>query len=171
MMLSSANAIAGDYYEQQQRLVSAQAQRFARALGSREPRRPVHPTSAISSRPTCCRSASISSRSIASTTSRDGRRRSTRSSTSRRRRFRASTRARRPIAWPSARRRAAAEARIVEQLVDGGDLIRTAVPIRSSPNGPVAWRGRRERVPDRPVRGARARHDRGVRGLSAAARA
>ena len=33
-MLSSANAIAGDYYAQQQSLVSAQAQRFARALGS-----------------------------------------------------------------------------------------------------------------------------------------
>jgi two-component system nitrogen regulation sensor histidine kinase NtrY len=31
-MLSSANAIAGDYYAQQQDLVSAQAQRFARAL-------------------------------------------------------------------------------------------------------------------------------------------
>src|SRR5688572_19420706 len=33
-MLSSANAIAGDYYAQQQTLVSAQAQRFARALGA-----------------------------------------------------------------------------------------------------------------------------------------
>ena len=31
-VLSSANGIAGDYYAQQQRLVSAQAQRFARAL-------------------------------------------------------------------------------------------------------------------------------------------
>ena len=34
VMLTSANAIAGDYYAQQQTLVSAQAQRFARALGS-----------------------------------------------------------------------------------------------------------------------------------------
>src|SRR3954469_1357556 len=33
-MLSSANTIAGDYYQEQQRLVSAQAQRLARALGS-----------------------------------------------------------------------------------------------------------------------------------------
>src|SRR5688572_25723103 len=33
-MLSSASDIAGDYYEEQQRLVSAQAQRFARALAS-----------------------------------------------------------------------------------------------------------------------------------------
>ena len=32
----------------------------------------------------------------------------------------------------------AAEARVVEQLPTGGDLIRTAVPVRSSPNGPVA---------------------------------
>ena len=31
-VLSSANGIAGDYYAQQQRLVSAQAQRFARSL-------------------------------------------------------------------------------------------------------------------------------------------
>src|SRR5688572_25866760 len=33
VMLTSANAIAGDYYAQQQGLVSAQAQRLARALG------------------------------------------------------------------------------------------------------------------------------------------
>src|SRR4029450_3388007 len=33
VMLTSANAIAGDYYAQQQSLVSAQAQRFARTLG------------------------------------------------------------------------------------------------------------------------------------------
>ncbi len=32
-VLSSANAIAGDYYQERQRLVSAQAQRLARALG------------------------------------------------------------------------------------------------------------------------------------------
>ena len=34
VMLTSANAIAGDYYAQQQSLVSAQAQRFARTLGT-----------------------------------------------------------------------------------------------------------------------------------------
>src|SRR5919112_772405 len=33
-VLSSANTIAGDYYQDQQRLVSAQAQRFARALSA-----------------------------------------------------------------------------------------------------------------------------------------
>src|SRR5678809_553279 len=32
----------------------------------------------------------------------------------------------------------AAEARVVEQLSTGGDLIRSAVPIRSSSNGPVS---------------------------------
>src|SRR6185436_11378173 len=32
-VLSSANAIAGDYYQERQRLVSAQAQRLARAVG------------------------------------------------------------------------------------------------------------------------------------------
>ena len=32
-VLSSANAIAGDYYQERQRLVSAQAERLARALG------------------------------------------------------------------------------------------------------------------------------------------
>ena len=35
-VLSSANAIAGDYYQEQQRLVSAQAQRMARALAAED---------------------------------------------------------------------------------------------------------------------------------------
>ena len=34
-VLSSANAIAGDYYQEQQRLVSREAQRMARALAPR----------------------------------------------------------------------------------------------------------------------------------------
>ena len=102
-VLSSANAIAGDYYQEQQRLVSTQAQRMARALA------PVDLTAVLDRRArrrspmTCCRSASRWRRSIAWSTS-TGRARCSRSPTCRPPRCRATTRAPRPTRWPSARR-------------------------------------------------------------------
>jgi two-component system nitrogen regulation sensor histidine kinase NtrY len=136
VMLTSANAIAGDYYAQQQALVSAQAQRFARALGAvslaaspSDVRDLVAPdvrqeridlvevyrlTTAADGRPQVTPVVDVASPSLPREYSRAS----------------ADRLAERTAA-------SAAEARIVEQLSTGGDLIRTAVPIRASPNGPV----------------------------------
>jgi two-component system nitrogen regulation sensor histidine kinase NtrY len=136
VMLTSANAIAGDYYAQQQTLVSAQAQRFARALGAvnlaaspSDVRDLVAPdvrqeridlvevyrlTTAPDGRPQVTPVVDVASPSLPREYSRAS----------------ADRLAERTAA-------SATEARIVEQLSTGGDLIRTAVPIRSSPNGPV----------------------------------
>jgi two-component system, NtrC family, nitrogen regulation sensor histidine kinase NtrY len=136
-VLSSANGIAGDYYAQQQRLVSAQAQRFARALSGvdlaaaspsavRDLLAPdvlqervdlveVYRVSAPSeARPPVVPVLDVAAPSIPREYSRAS-------------------------AERLAERAAAGgtEARAVEQLSGGGDLIRTAVPIRSSPSGPV----------------------------------
>jgi two-component system nitrogen regulation sensor histidine kinase NtrY len=137
VMLTSANAIAGDYYAQQQALVSAQAQRFARALGSvnlganpSDVRDLVAPdvrqeridlvevyrlTAGSDGRPQVTPVVDVASPSLPRTYSRAS----------------ADRLAERTAA-------SAAEARVVEQLSTGGDLIRTAVPIRSSSNGPVS---------------------------------
>jgi two-component system nitrogen regulation sensor histidine kinase NtrY len=136
VMLTSANAIAGDYYAQQQTLVSAQAQRFARALGSvnlaagpSDVRDLVAPdvrqeridlvevyrlTTGADGRPQVTPVVDVASPSLPREYSRAS----------------ADRLAERTAA-------SAAQAGVVEQLSTGGDLIRTAVPIRSSPNGSV----------------------------------
>src|SRR5678816_56826 len=136
VMLTSANAIAGDYYAQQQSLVSAQAQRFARSLGSvnlaaspsdvRDLVAPdvlqeridlveVYRLTTVDGRPQVTPVVDVASPSLPREYSRAS----------------ADRLAERTAA-------SASEARVVEQLSTGGDLIRTAAPIRSSPNGPVA---------------------------------
>jgi two-component system nitrogen regulation sensor histidine kinase NtrY len=136
-VLSSANGIAGDYYAQQQRLVAAQAQRLARALrfvdlsaASTSGVRDLVAPDVLQERVDLVEVYRVSSPSEA-----------------------------RPpvvpvldVAAPSIPRqysRASAERlaeRVAgngreeqtgEQLSGGGELIRTAVPIRSSPSGPV----------------------------------
>jgi two-component system nitrogen regulation sensor histidine kinase NtrY len=136
-VLSSANGIAGDYYAQQQRLVSAQAQRYARALSTVDLAaanpsavRDLVAPDVLQERVDLVEVYRVSSPSEA-----------------------------RPpvvpvldVAAPSMPRQysrafadrlaeqaaaSGAEARGVEVLPDGGDLIRTAMPIRSSPSGPV----------------------------------
>ena len=136
-VLSSANRIAGDYYAQQQRLVSAQAQRFARSLrfvdleaaNSSGVRDLVAPdvlqervdlvevyrvNTASEPRSPLVPVLDVAAPSIPREYSRAS-------------------------ADRLAERAAAsgAEERTVEQLSGSGDLIRTAVPIRSSPQGPV----------------------------------
>jgi two-component system nitrogen regulation sensor histidine kinase NtrY len=136
-VLSSANGIAGDYYAQQQRLVAAQGQRLARSLSGvdlaaanpaavRDLVTPdvlqeridlveVYRVSAPGeSRPPVVPVLDVAAPSIPREYSRAS-------------------------ADRLAERAAAngAEARAVEQLSGGGDLIRTAVPIRSSPSGSV----------------------------------
>jgi two-component system nitrogen regulation sensor histidine kinase NtrY len=135
-VLSSANRIAGDYYAQQQRLVAAQAQRVARALGGvdlaaanpsvvRDLVAPdvlqervdlveVYRVSAASDVRPVMPVVDVAAPSIPREYSRAS-------------------------ADRLAERAAAsgAEARADEQLPGGGDLIRTAVPIRSFPSGPV----------------------------------
>jgi two-component system nitrogen regulation sensor histidine kinase NtrY len=136
-VLSSANGIAGDYYAQQQRLVSSQAQRFARALrgvdleaaNSSDIRNLVAPD-VLQERvdlvevyrvgpSTEPRAALVPVLDVAAPSiPRDYSRAS---------------------ADRLAERAAASgrEERAVEQSSGGGDLIRTAMPIRSSPSGPV----------------------------------
>ena len=136
-VLSSANGIAGDYYAQQQRLVSSQAQRFARSL------RGVDLEAANSSAIRDLVAPDVLQERVDLVEV-----------------YRVSTspEPRAPlipvldVAAPSIPReysrasadrlaeRAAAsgnEERTVVQSSGGGDLIRTAMPIRSSPSGPV----------------------------------
>ena len=136
-MLTSANAIAGDYYQEQQRLVSEQAQRLARDLATTDlaeadaarVRDRVTPDvlqerielvevyrvgTGAGATPQVMPVVDVA----ASTLPRDY------SSAS------ADRLAERTAV-------AATEQQMNEQLPSGGELIRTAVPIRSSPNGPV----------------------------------
>jgi two-component system nitrogen regulation sensor histidine kinase NtrY len=136
-MLSSATEIASDYYEERQRIVASQAQRFARVLreldlgtaDSSAVRELVAPDVAqeridlvevyrvgapVGARPGVARVTGIVGPALPREYS------------------------------PSAADRlaeqtvvGASDAEFVERLPDGGELIRTAVPIRSSPNGPV----------------------------------
>lgn len=136
-VLSSANAIAGDYYQERQRLVSAQAQRLARALsavnltlappsavrdlvapdvlqeriGLVEVYRVDAGTGAI---PTVVPVVDVATPNLPREYSRAS----------------ADRLAERTAASSS-------EARIVEQLSSAGELIRSAVPIRSNAGGPV----------------------------------
>ena len=134
-VLSSANAIAGDYYQERQRLVSAQAQRFARALAPvdlaaapRDVREIVAPDvlqerialvevyrvgpRTAAGAPPVVRVTEVAAPAMPQDYSRVSSDR-------------------------LAERTAAAnmETRAVDQLENGGELIRTAVPIRSGPNG------------------------------------
>jgi two-component system nitrogen regulation sensor histidine kinase NtrY len=136
VMLTSANAIAGDYYAQQQALVSAQAQRFARVLGAVN--LAASPSDVRDLVAPDVRQERIDLVEVYRlTTGADGQSEVTPVVDV------ASPSLPREYSRASADRLAertaasAAEARIVEQLSSGGDLIRTAVPIRSSPNGPV----------------------------------
>jgi two-component system nitrogen regulation sensor histidine kinase NtrY len=136
-VLSSANGIAGDYYAQQQRLVATQAQRFARALSGldfaianpSDVRDLVAPDvlqeridlvevyrvrAPAEGRPQVIPVVDVAAPSIPREYSRAS----------------ADRLAERAAA-------SASEERTVEQLSGGGDLIRTALPIRSSPTGPV----------------------------------
>jgi two-component system nitrogen regulation sensor histidine kinase NtrY len=136
-VLSSANRIAADYYAQQQRLVAAQAQRFARVLG------PVDLSTASASEVRDLVAPDVLQERIDLVEI---------------------YRVRRgtgplqvtpfvDVAAPSIPRQysrasadrlaervatGGAEARIVEQVSSGGDLIRTAVPIRSSSGSAVS---------------------------------
>jgi two-component system nitrogen regulation sensor histidine kinase NtrY len=135
VMLTSANAIAGDYYAQQQTLVSAQAQRFARVLGgvnvaaSPSAVRDLVAPDVLQERIDLVEVYRLS-------TGADGRSQVTPVVDV------ASPSLPRTYSRASADRLAertaasAAEARMVEPLSTGGDLIRTAVPIRS-PGGAV----------------------------------
>jgi two-component system, NtrC family, nitrogen regulation sensor histidine kinase NtrY len=136
-MLTSANAIAGDYYQEQQRLVSEQAQRLARDLSTTDlaeaaaarVRDRVTPDvlqerielvevyrvgTGTGAKPQVIPVVDVA----ASTLPREYSRAS------------ADRLAERTAV-------AASEQQLNEQLPSGGELIRTAVPIRSSPNGPV----------------------------------
>jgi two-component system, NtrC family, nitrogen regulation sensor histidine kinase NtrY len=136
-MLTSANAIAGDYYQEQQRLVSEQAQRLARELSA------IDLTAADPGRVRDLVTPDVVQERIELVEVY---------------RVGAGTSATPPVApvvdvaAPTLPREysrasadrlaeraavAASEVRSNEQLPNGGELIRTAVPIRSSPNGPV----------------------------------
>ncbi len=136
-MLSSANSVASDYYEEQQRLVTAQAERLSRALsridvGAADPaalRRVVEPDvlqervdlvevyrvgSASSGEPALVRVLEVAAPAVP-------------------REYSGTT------ADRLAERAAAAGSPLegFEQLPGGGDLVRTALPVRSSPTGRV----------------------------------
>ena len=137
-VLSSANAIASDYYEERQRLISAQAQQLARALGAIDlsssslasVRAMVEPDvlqervglvevyrvepAGASDTPLLIPVVDVGAATLPST-------------------------AADASADLLAARAAAGEvsAPVVEPLADGGDLIRSAVPIRSSPEEPL----------------------------------
>jgi two-component system nitrogen regulation sensor histidine kinase NtrY len=135
-VLSSANSMAGDYYAQQQRLVSAQAQRFARSLstvdlaGNSSAVRDLVAPDVLQERIDLVEVYRIGTSSepgpplvpVLDVAAPSIPRQYSRASADR-----------------LAERAAASgsEARAVEQVSGSGDLIRTAIPIRSSPSGPV----------------------------------
>ncbi len=134
-VLSSANAIAGDYYQEQQRLVSTQAGRMAKALApvdltaSPAAVRDVIAADVLQGRVALAEVYRVTgvggSRQVAPVADISA-------STLPREYSRASADA---LAQRTAI--AGAEARVVEQLPNGGNLIRSAVPIRSGADGPV----------------------------------
>jgi len=136
-VLTSANRIAGDYYAQQQRLVAAQAQRFARTLARvefawaspSEVRDLVAPDvlqeriDLVEIYRVRSTSAQMQVTPFVDVAAPSIPRQYSRASADRLAERTASS---------------GAEARIVERLSTGGDLIRTALPVRSSPNAPVS---------------------------------
>jgi two-component system nitrogen regulation sensor histidine kinase NtrY len=136
-LLSSARDIARDYYDERQRLVSSQAQRFARALGGVElgaadpaaVRDLVAPdvlqervdlvevyrvASAPGDPPQVVPVVDVAAPAMPREYSRAAADR---------------------LAEQTAT--SGAESELVEQLANGGELIRTALPIRASPDGPI----------------------------------
>ena len=134
-VLSSANGIAGDYYQEQQRLVSAQAQRAARVLatidlGNTNAIRELIAPDVLQERihlvevyrvmppqgdaPRVVEVLSVAAKSLPQAYTRGA----------------ADRLAERTVA-------AASESRAIEPLSNRGELIRTAMPIRASVNGPV----------------------------------
>jgi two-component system nitrogen regulation sensor histidine kinase NtrY len=135
-VLSSANAIAGDYYQERQRLVSAQAERLARALGDLDldsssvqaVRDVVEPdvlqervslvevyrieAAGASPRPIFVPVVDIGSAALPRTPG----------STA-------------PDSLVARVARGEGSSPVVERLADGGDLIRSAVPVRPSTDG------------------------------------
>ena len=134
-VLSSANAIAGDYYQEQQRLVSTQAQRMARALA------PVDLTASSTAVRDVIAADVLQERVALAEVYRVADVGGTRqvvpvvdmSAAALPRDYA------RASAAALAERTAAAgtETHVVDQLPGGGNLIRSAVPIRSGANGPV----------------------------------
>ena len=157
-VLSSANAIAGDYYQQQQRLVVGAGPAVrARARRASTWRR-VRPAIRDLVAPDVAAGAHRSRRGLSRRRTADGRSQvapvvDVASPVDAAR----ATHARRPIASPSARAAAAPKRAIVEQLGDRrrSDSHGGADPLVAERAG--RWRRRRQRLPDRPVRGARAR--------------
>jgi two-component system nitrogen regulation sensor histidine kinase NtrY len=136
-VLASANQIAGDFYAQQKRLVSAQAQRLARALSgidlaSAGPSN-VHDLVAPDVLQERIDLVEVYRVGLGS----DGQAQVTPvvdvASPSMPREYSRASAAR--LAEQAAA--AASEREQVEELSGGGDLIRTALPIRATPNGPV----------------------------------
>ena len=137
-VLSSANTIAGDYYQERQRLVARSAQRLARAVGG------IDLASALGRHRACGRRAGRGAgacgpcgdlstrrdRAAAASTARPG--------GGRRRSHRCHREFTRESATRLAERVASGSglAPVVERLPDGGDLIRSAVEIRARPGGP-----------------------------------
>ena len=125
-VLSSANAIAGDYYQEQQRLVSARGAAAGASAGvARSRRRPASSVRDVVAGRCTAGAASRWSRCIASTHS-DGRRAwQPVVDVAAPHRSRATTRrASAAIAGRARRRRAAPRRAMVEQLPNGGELIR-----------------------------------------------
>jgi len=134
-VLSSANAIAGDYYQEQQRLVSREAQRMGRALASVNLAGPP-----ASVREIIAEDVSQGRVSLAEVYRIDEGNNPTRlvpvidvAASTLPRNYSASA------ALALAQRVAASgsETPVVEQLSSGGNLVRSAVPIRSSASAPV----------------------------------
>jgi len=134
-VLSSANAIAGDYYAEQQRLVSAHAVRAARLLASTDLTNPAPIREAMVAdvalerihlievyRVDAGDASGLRVIPVAAVVGQSLPREYTRASADR-------------LAERTAI--AGTEARAIEPLATRGELIRTAMPIRSSPNGPV----------------------------------
>src|SRR4030095_6746264 len=134
-VLSSANAIAGDYYQEQQQLVSREAQRMGRALASVNLAGPP-----ASVRDVIAEDVSQGRVSLAEVYRVEEGNNSTRlvpvidvSASTRPRNYSASA------AMALAQRAATggSETAVVEQLTGGGNLVRSAVPIRNSATSPV----------------------------------
>ena len=134
-VLSSANAIAGDYYQEQQQLVSREAQRMGRALASVNLAGPPG-----SVREVIAEDVSQGRVSLAEVYRVEEGNNPTRlvpvidmATNTLPRTYSASA------AMALAQRAASAgsEAAVVEQLAGGGNLVRSAVPIRSTASSPV----------------------------------
>jgi two-component system nitrogen regulation sensor histidine kinase NtrY len=134
-VLSSANAIAGDYYQEQQQLVSREAQRMGRALGSVNLAGP-----SASVRDVIAEDVSQGRVSLAEVYRVEEANGSTRlvpvvdmAASTLPRNYSASS----VVALAQRAVSEGTATAVVEQLTGGGNLVRSAVPIRSSATSPV----------------------------------